>query len=135
MVSTGGTPRHLLVEAGYLTMDRETATGLSFVAEELDQRLQDGAARAIDETVSHSITEGVRKHGEPAECVGGPPPILHLCLPGKQEIFDIGPYPLDKGDSDKGAGRTGPKLAWCGEMDRWRTGRTEHSRQRQSFTL
>lgn len=87
MVGTGETPRHLLVEAGCLAMDRETASGLSFVTEELDQRLQDGADRATDETVSHSITEGVRRHGEPAGCVGGPPPSLHLLSAQKARDF------------------------------------------------
>lgn len=80
-------PGHLLVEAGCLAMDRETAAGLSFVTEELDQRLQDGADRAAEETVSHSITEGVRKHGEPAGCVGGPPLSLHLLSAGKARDF------------------------------------------------
>lgn len=47
-------------------------------------------------------------------------PAFTFCLPGKQEIFDIGPYSLDKGDPDKGANRTGPKLALCGELDWWR---------------
>lgn len=75
------------MEAGCLAMDRETATGPSFATEELDQGLQDGAGRAIDETVSHSITEGVRRHGEPAGCVGGPPPSLHLLSARKARDF------------------------------------------------
>lgn len=59
-----------------------------------------------------------------------PSPALTFCLPGKQSVFDIVPYPLDRGGSHKGDQRTQPKAGGWVE-----SGRAEHCRQRLEFTL
>lgn len=105
-----------------VVIDREITTDLSTVIENWikDFKL---VQTGLQMKLPLPPTPSLQVCGDIRELAGGigdirSLPALTFCLPGKQEIFDIVPYPLDEGDSDRRGDRTWPKTGGMG-VESW----------------